>query len=130
MKRDFRSSVRVLTVIALTAAVGMSSAQTPEQMEYERQQREYWRQQERQRQQQQQQQQLMNENARRQQEQSAGCARLTPKSPGCTDAKRGFRRRIPLIGWRRSIGRTGGVGCARNVGEAPCAAARPQSPAG
>ena len=40
-------------------------------MEYERQQREYWRQQERQREQQQQQQQLMNENARRQQEQSS-----------------------------------------------------------
>ena len=46
-----------------------TKAQTPSQMEYERQQREYWRQQEQQRQEQQrQQQQLMNENARRQQE--------------------------------------------------------------
>ena len=81
MKRDFRSSVRVLTVIALTAAVGVSSAQTPQQMEYERQQREYWRQQEQQRQEQQRLQQLMNENARRQQEESARDARaLTPKS--------------------------------------------------
>ena len=71
MKRDFRSAVRVLTGIALTAAVGISSAQTPAQMEYERQQREYRQQQERQREQQQQQQQLMNENARRQQEQSS-----------------------------------------------------------
>ena len=46
-------------------------AQTPSQMEYERQQREYWRQQEQQRQEQQRQQQLMNENARRQQEESS-----------------------------------------------------------
>lgn len=45
-------------------------AQTPAQMEYERQQREYRQQQERQRQEQQQLQQLMNENARRQQEES------------------------------------------------------------
>ena len=47
------------------------TAQTPSQMEYERQQREYWRQQEQQRQEQQRQQQLMNENARRQQEESS-----------------------------------------------------------
>jgi len=40
-------------------------AQTPAQMEYERQQREYSRQQEQQRQEQQRQQQQMNENARR-----------------------------------------------------------------
>ena len=46
-------------------------AQTPSQMEYERQQREYRQQQEQQRQEQQRQQQLMNENARRQQEESA-----------------------------------------------------------
>jgi hypothetical protein len=46
-------------------------AQTPSQMEYERQQREYRRQQEQQRQEQQRQQQLMNENARRQQEESS-----------------------------------------------------------
>ena len=46
------------------------SAQTPQQMEYERQQREYRLQMERQQQEQQRQQQLMNENARRQQEES------------------------------------------------------------
>ena len=57
--------------MTLTAAVGIGSAQTPAQMEYERQQREYRQQLERQREQQQQQQQLMNENARRQQEQSS-----------------------------------------------------------
>lgn len=45
-------------------------AQTPAQMEYERQQREYRQQQEQQRQEQLRQQQLMNENARRQQEES------------------------------------------------------------
>lgn len=56
----------VLAVVLAQAAL----AQTPAQMEYERQQREYWRQQEQQRQEQQRQQQLMNENARRQQEES------------------------------------------------------------
>ena len=70
MKSNSRSAIRVLTGMALTAAVGISAAQTPQQMEYERQQREYRQQLERQREQQQQQQQLMNENARRQQEQS------------------------------------------------------------
>ncbi len=47
-----------------------ASAQTPQQMEYDRQQREYRQQMERQQQDQQRQQQLMNENARRQQEES------------------------------------------------------------
>ena len=70
MKRDFRSAVRVLVGMTLTGAVGIGAAQTPAQMEYERQQREYWRQQEQQRQEQQRQQQQMNENARVQQEQS------------------------------------------------------------
>jgi hypothetical protein len=51
-------------------AVGTTYAQTPAQMEYERQQREYRLQMERQQQEQQRQQQLMNENARRQQEES------------------------------------------------------------
>ncbi len=81
MKRDFRSAVRVLTGIAVTAAVGISSAQTPAQMEYERQQREYRQQLERQREQQQQQQQLMNENARRQQEQSSRSNAPTGQTP-------------------------------------------------
>jgi hypothetical protein len=71
MKSYFCYAVRVLTGMMLTAAVGISSAQTPAQMEYDRQQREYRQQLERQREQQQQQQQLMNENARRQQEQSS-----------------------------------------------------------
>ena len=59
----------LLTVLA--GAPHYAWAQTPAQMEYERQQREYRLQLERQQQQQQQQQQLMNENARRQQEQSS-----------------------------------------------------------
>ena len=81
MKRDFRSPVVVLTAIALMAAVGMSSAQTPAQMEYERQQREYWRQQEQRRQEEQRLQELRNENMRRQQEEQARAARAsTPKS--------------------------------------------------
>jgi len=45
--------------------------QTPAQMEYDRQQREYWRQQDQQRQEQQRQQQIMQDNARRQQEESS-----------------------------------------------------------
>jgi hypothetical protein len=71
MKSHFRFAVCVFTGMMLTVAVEMSSAQTPAQMEYERQQREYWRQQEQQRQEQQRQQQIMQENARRQQEQSS-----------------------------------------------------------
>lgn len=71
MKGHFRSAFRVLAGTMLTAAVGLSSAQTPAQLEYERQQREYWRQQEQQRQEQQRQQQLMQESARRQQEESS-----------------------------------------------------------
>ncbi len=81
MKSHFRSAVRVLVGMTLAAAVGISSAQTPAQMEYERQQREYRQQLERQREQQQQQQQLMNENARRQQEQSSRINAPTGQSP-------------------------------------------------
>lgn len=60
-------------VPAVTFVLTMQSvwAQTPAQVEYERQQREYRLQQEREREQQQRQQQLMNENARRQQEESS-----------------------------------------------------------
>ena len=57
------------TILSITPQ--LAKAQTPAQMEYERQQREYARQQEQQRQEQQRQQQLMNENARRQQEESS-----------------------------------------------------------
>jgi hypothetical protein len=71
MKGHFPSAVRVLAGTALTIAVGVSSAQTPAQLDYERQQRENWRQQEQQRQEQQRLQQLMNDNARRQQEESS-----------------------------------------------------------
>ena len=72
MQRIFRSvSAGVLTAAAFGASVSVSVAQTPAQMEYERQQREYWRQQEQQRQEQQRQQQLMQDNARRQQEESS-----------------------------------------------------------
>jgi hypothetical protein len=61
------------TVILLIGAtcVAAAHAQTPAQMDYERQQRDYWRAQEQQRQEQMRQQQLMQDNARVQQEQSA-----------------------------------------------------------
>jgi hypothetical protein len=65
----FTAVAVVVTVLALTPQHGR--AQTPAQVEYERQQREYRLQQEREREQQQRQQQLMNENARRQQEESS-----------------------------------------------------------
>jgi hypothetical protein len=67
MNRFFRFT----SLVVSAAAFGASYAQTPAQMEYERQQREYWRQQEQQRQEQQRQQQLMQDNARRQQEESS-----------------------------------------------------------
>jgi hypothetical protein len=71
-------------VLALAAAglVLPIQAQTPGQMEYERQQREYSRAQEQQRQEQQRLQQTMNENARRQQEESARAARGAATPPG------------------------------------------------
>lgn len=64
----FIAAGMLVAVLAITPQGG--KAQTPSQMEYERQQREYRQQQEQQRQDQQRQQQLMNENARRQQEES------------------------------------------------------------
>ena len=64
----FIAAAIFLMALAITPQHGW--AQTPAQMEYERQQREYRLQLERQREQQQQQQKLMNENARRQQEES------------------------------------------------------------
>ena len=61
---------KVVAMLVLFSSVGSQyvSAQTPAQLEYERQQREYRQQQERQRQEQQRQQQIMQDNARRQQE--------------------------------------------------------------
>jgi hypothetical protein len=86
-----------LTVLmfAVMLYAGAVRAQTPEQqrqMEYERQQREYWRAQEQQRQEQQRQQQIMNDNARRQQEESARASRSAmPQSPGAMAPPAGGR---------------------------------------
>lgn len=85
-------------------------AQTAAQMEYERQQREYWLQQEQQRQEQQRQQQLMNDNARRQQEEGnrfnvppggQGGGTRAPQGatggvPAGTDVRAIWQRRPPL----------------------------------
>ncbi len=71
MKSVFKLTLLIVCATSLAAAVGVSYAQTPAQMEYERQQREYSRQQEQQRQEQQRQQQLMQDNARRQQQESS-----------------------------------------------------------
>ena len=67
-RRDVIATIVVFPLLAMTTQV--ANAQTPAQMEYERQQREYRRQLEQQQQEQQRLQQQMNENARRQQEQS------------------------------------------------------------
>lgn len=67
-RSTFIAAAILLIVPPITSQHGW--AQTPAQMEYERQQREYRLQLERQREQQQQQQKLMNENARRQQEET------------------------------------------------------------
>ena len=82
-----KTNAVALTILCLAMmfGAGVVRAQTPEQqrqMEYERQQREYWRAQEQQRQEQQRQQQVMNENARRQQDESARASRAAmPQSP-------------------------------------------------
>jgi hypothetical protein len=70
-------------MLLMTPAIAppVAWAQTPAQMEYERQQREYSRQQEQQRQEQQRQQQQMNENARRQQEEGNRWNAPTRQSP-------------------------------------------------
>ena len=81
-RRHFLSGLAILgTTPFWSAADALAWAQTPGQIEYERQQREYRQQQERQRQEQQQQQQLMNENARRQQEESRRLNAPTGQSP-------------------------------------------------
>jgi len=71
MERLTRTLSAGVLAAASAAAACIALAQTPAQMEYDRQQREYWRQQEQQRQDQQRQQQLMQDNARRQQEESS-----------------------------------------------------------
>ena len=73
-----QSCVPTVCTLALLAAAGLTPratlAQSSEQMEYERQQREYWQAQEQQRQEQQRIQQLQEENARRQQEEAMSAA--------------------------------------------------------
>lgn len=82
--------VAAALVVSSFAAPRIVAAQTPAQMEYERQQREYRLQQERQQQEQQRQQQLMNENARRQQEESR---RLN--APGAQAPSPSYQRGAP-----------------------------------
>jgi hypothetical protein len=87
------TSVVVMTIGIVCAAAPPARAQTPAQMEYERQQREYRQQMERQREEQQRQQQLMNENARRQQEESR---RLNaPAAPSATPGYQGGTAQAP-----------------------------------
>ena len=82
MKSLARSSMRSLVATMLCTVAASGLAQTPAQLEYERQQREYWRQQEQQRQEQQRQQQLMQDNARRQQEESSRINAPAGQTPG------------------------------------------------
>ena len=82
MKSLARRSTRILVATVLAAVTASGLAQTPAQLEYERQQREYWRQQEQQRQEQQRQQQLMQDNARRQQEESSRINAPAGQAPG------------------------------------------------
>jgi hypothetical protein len=70
-----------LASLATLAGWQAAVAQTPGQMEYERQQREYWRAQEQQRQEQQRLQQLQQDNARRQQEELNRSMRQTTPGP-------------------------------------------------
>ena len=75
--------IAVVMLLTVTPIIPQQvSAQTPQQMEYERQQREYRLQMERQQQEQQRQQQIMNENARRQQEESRRLNAPPGASPG------------------------------------------------
>jgi hypothetical protein len=70
MPRPLQLSLLFASTAVFAAAFTTSIAQTPAQMEYDRQQREYRLQMQRQAEEQQRQQQIMNENARRQQEES------------------------------------------------------------
>src|SRR5258705_5483022 len=83
MNTPSRSTFLAATMLLMILAIVREGAwaQTPAQMEYERQQREYRQQQERQQQEQQRQQQLMNENARRQQEESRRLNTPTGQNP-------------------------------------------------
>jgi hypothetical protein len=83
MNIPLRSTIIAVTTLLTVAVIAQQTAcaQTPAQMEYDRQQREYRQQQEQQRQEQQRQQQLMNENARRQQEESRRLNAPTGQTP-------------------------------------------------
>ena len=91
------TAIRTVMLIAVTALVvgaaggpGWVYAQTPAQMEYERQAREARQQQERQQQEQQRLQQLMNDNARRQQEETnRGVRALIPKGDDSQPSRTG-----------------------------------------
>ncbi len=74
-------SATILLFPLLAPTTQVADAQTPAQMEYERQQREYRRQLEQQQQEQQRLQQQMNENARRQQEESRRLNAPASQSP-------------------------------------------------
>ncbi len=101
MNIPFRSALIASTMLSMNLAIAPQAAraQTPAQMEYERQQRESWRQQEQQRQEQQRQQQLMNENARRQQEESSRINAPMGQSP-----TPGYRGAAPRMGSGQSGG--------------------------
>jgi hypothetical protein len=75
---------QIATILMLLASTAY--AQTPAQIEYERQQREYRQQMERQQEQQRQQQRTMEENARRQQEESNRLNRPSPQPNYSTPA--------------------------------------------
>ena len=96
-RSTFIAATMLLTILAI--APQGAWAQTPAQMEYERQQREYSRQQEQQRQEQQRQQQLMNENARRGQEESSRINAPRGQSP-----EPGYQGPAPRMGSRQSGG--------------------------
>src|SRR4051795_4377937 len=81
MRRIPQFRLLLASATLLAGAVSASYAQTPQQMEYERQQREYRLQMERQQQEQQRQQQIMQENARRQQEEMNRLNRPAPSNP-------------------------------------------------
>ncbi|HKO67468.1 MAG TPA: hypothetical protein VJU53_06665, partial [Burkholderiaceae bacterium] len=82
-----------VSMLFLFVAGQAANAQTPAQIEYERQQREYARQQEQQRQEQQRQQQIMQENARRQQEELNRSIRAT--TPGSSIPSAPSRAGVP-----------------------------------
>jgi hypothetical protein len=103
----------VMLVTTMAIIPQHASAQTPQQMEYERQQREYRQQMERQQQEQQRQQQIMNENARRQQEESSRFNAPIGQNPG-TDSQGAAPQTAP-------IGRIPGTG---SQGAAPQMAPR------